>query len=108
MIINLSDNQKKAMKEAIHAYYLDERGEDIGILQQEGLFDLFMEQLAPIVYNAALDDAKYWYSTSFCQLWTYISADTLYGNWVCIECRITTEKILIRGGLFHEYRTCGT
>ena len=25
MIINLSDNQKKAMKEAIHAYYLDER-----------------------------------------------------------------------------------
>lgn len=62
MIINLSDNQKKAMKEAIHAYYLDERGEDIGILHQEGLFDLFMEQLAPIVYNAALDDAKYWYS----------------------------------------------
>lgn len=62
MNINLSDNQKKAIKDAIHAYYLDERGEDIGILHQEGLFDLFMKQLAPIVYNAALDDAKFWYS----------------------------------------------
>lgn len=60
--ITLTDEQKKALKEEIHAYYLDERDEDIGILLQEGLLDLFMERLAPIVYNKALDDAKYWFS----------------------------------------------
>lgn len=61
-LIKLSDEQKKAIKEEIHAYYLDERGEDIGIILQEGLLDLFMEQLAPIIYNKALDDAKVWFS----------------------------------------------
>lgn len=61
-MIRLSDEQKKAIKEEIHAYYLDERGEDIGIILQEGLLDLFMEQLAPIIYNKALDDAKVWFS----------------------------------------------
>lgn len=61
-MIQLSDAQKKSIKEAIHTYYLDERGEDIGIIHQEGLFDLFMEELAPIIYNRALDDAKKWYS----------------------------------------------
>ena len=61
-IIKLTEEQRKALKEEIHAYYLDEREEDIGILQQEGLLDLFLEQLAPMIYNKALDDAKYWYS----------------------------------------------
>lgn len=61
-IIKLTEEQRKALKEEIHAYYLDEREEDIGILLQEGLLDLFLEQLAPMIYNKALDDAKYWYS----------------------------------------------
>lgn len=56
----VTDEQKKQILEAIHAYYLDERDEDIGILHQEGLYDLFMEEIAPIIYNKALDDAKYW------------------------------------------------
>lgn len=58
--IKLSDEQKKALKEEIHAYYLDERGEDIGIIHQNGLVDLFIDRLAPIIYNRALDDAKLW------------------------------------------------
>lgn len=62
-MIQLSAEQKKRIKEAIHAYYLDERGEDIGIILQEGLFDLFMEELAPIIYNKAIDDAKRWLTT---------------------------------------------
>lgn len=61
-MLQLSDNQKKQIKDAIHAYYLDERGEDIGVIHQEGLFDLFVEELAPIVYNKALDDAKRWFT----------------------------------------------
>ena len=46
-------------------------------------------------------------STSICQLWINISGDVIYGNGVCIECRITTEKILGEGS-FNEYRTCST
>lgn len=42
-VIKLTDEQRKAIKEEIHAYYLDERGEDIGIILQEGLLDLFLE-----------------------------------------------------------------
>lgn len=61
-MIKLTDEQRKAIKEEIHAYYLDERGEDIGIILQEGLLDLFLEQLAPIIYNKALDDAKIWFT----------------------------------------------
>ena len=61
-VIQLSEEQKKALREAIHAYYLDQRDEDIGIILQEGLLDLFLEELAPIVYNKALDDAKLWFS----------------------------------------------
>lgn len=61
-MIQLTDEQKKQLKDEIHAYYLDERGEDIGIIHQEGILDLFMKELAPIVYNKALDDAKRWYS----------------------------------------------
>lgn len=61
-MIKLTNEQRKAIKEEIHAYYLDERGEDIGIILQEGLLDLFLEQLAPIIYNKALDDAKIWFT----------------------------------------------
>ena len=61
-VMKLTEEQRKAIKEEIHAYYLDERGEDIGIILQEGLLDLFLEQLAPIIYNKALDDAKLWFS----------------------------------------------
>lgn len=58
----IMDEQKKQIMSAIHAYYLEERGEDIGILHQEGLYDLFVEELAPVIYNKALDDAKFWFS----------------------------------------------
>ena len=61
-VIQLSEEPKKALREEIRAYYLDQRGEDIGIILQEGLLDLFLEELAPIVYNKALDDAKLWFS----------------------------------------------
>ncbi len=53
--IKLSDAQKKKLNEEIKAFYLDERGEEIGMLE------LFQQKMAPIVYNKALDDAKMWY-----------------------------------------------
>lgn len=60
-VIQLSDEQKKQIADEIKAFYLDVRGDEIGIIEQQQILDLFVEQLAPIVYNKALDDAQRWY-----------------------------------------------
>ena len=60
-VIQLKDEQKKQLMEEIKAFYLDVRGDEIGMIEQQQIFDLFMEQLAPVVYNKALDDARRWY-----------------------------------------------
>ena len=59
-IIQLSDAQRKQLLEEIRAFYLEERGEEIGMIEERQVLDLFCEQLAPIVYNRALDDAMRW------------------------------------------------
>ena len=59
--IKLSDAQKKKLNEEIKAFYLDERGEEIGMIEQMQLLELFQQKMAPIVYNKALDDAKMCY-----------------------------------------------
>ena len=60
--IKLSDEEKKKICEEIAAFYLEERDEEIGIIAQQQILELFMESLAPIIYNRALDDVKVWYS----------------------------------------------
>lgn len=60
--IKLSEAQKKKLLEEIKAFYLDERGEEIGMIEEMQLLDLFEQKLAPVIYNKALDDAKRWYS----------------------------------------------
>lgn len=59
--IQLSDQEKKNLAEEIKAFYLSEREEEIGIIQQQQIVDLFLEHLAPIAYNKGLDDALKWY-----------------------------------------------
>lgn len=59
--ITLSDVEKTKMLDEIKAFYLDERDEEIGIIQQQQILDLFLEYLAPIAYNKGLDDAMLWY-----------------------------------------------
>lgn len=61
--IRLNEEQKKKIKEEITAFYLDVRGEEIGIIEQQQMLELFMEHMAPIVYNKALDDVKNWHRT---------------------------------------------
>ena len=39
--IKLSDAQKKQLNDEIKAFYLDERGEEIGIIEQMQLLELF-------------------------------------------------------------------
>ena len=58
--IKLSEDQKKKILSEIRAFYLDTRGEDIGIIEEQQILDLFCEHLAPIVYNRALEDAQRW------------------------------------------------
>lgn len=59
--VNLTEEQKKKLMDEIHDFFHSEYGEDIGIIKQSSILDLFMEQLAPVIYNKALDDAMLWY-----------------------------------------------
>lgn len=56
-VIKLSDEQKKQIVGEVKAFYLDVRGEEIGIIEQQQIIELFCEHMAPIIYNKALDDA---------------------------------------------------
>ena len=58
--IKLTDEQKRRLGSEIRAFFQDVRGEEIGMIQEREIMDLFCEQLAPIVYNKALDDALRW------------------------------------------------
>ena len=59
-VIRLNDDQKKQLIEEIRAFYLEERGQEIGMIEERQILDLFCEQLAPIISNTALDDALRW------------------------------------------------
>lgn len=58
--IKLSDEQKKQLASEIKAFYLDVRGEEIGLIEEQQIMDLFCEHMAPIIYNKALDDSLRW------------------------------------------------
>lgn len=76
--IKLSDKQKEKLNAEIKAFYLDQRGEEIGMIEQIQLLELFEQHLAPIIYNKVLDDAKQWFS----QMMENIDSDyyALYKN----------------------------
>ena len=76
--IKLSEAQKKKLNEEIKAFYLDVRGEEIGMIEQIQLLELFEEKMAPIIYNRALDDSKRWFG----QMMDNLESDyyTLYKN----------------------------
>ena len=76
--IKLSDSQKEKLKAEIRTFYLDERGEEIGMIEQMQLLELFEEKMAPIIYNRALDDTKKWFG----QMMENLDSDyyTLYKN----------------------------
>ena len=59
--IKLSDVQKEKLKDEIKAFYFDVRGEEIGLIEQMQLLELFEEKLAPIIYNKAFDDGNRWF-----------------------------------------------
>ncbi len=64
-VMRLNDAQKTQLAGEIKAFYLDVRGEEIGMIEEQQLIDLFCEHLAPIVYNKALDDSMRWLKEQF-------------------------------------------
>ena len=60
--IRLSDLQKEKLNDEIKAFYLDVRGEEIGMIEQMQILELFEQKMAPVIYKKALDDAKRWFS----------------------------------------------
>lgn len=69
--IRLSDLQKEKLNDEIRAFYLDVRGEEIGMIEQMQILELFEQKMAPIIYNKALDDAKKW----FVQMMDHLDSD---------------------------------
>lgn len=57
----VSSKQEQQIRSEIKAFYSDVRGEEIGMIEEQQILDLFYEHMAPIVYNKALDDAQHWY-----------------------------------------------
>ena len=45
--IKLNDQQKKQILSEIKAFYLDVRGEEIGIIEEQQILELFCEYMPP-------------------------------------------------------------
>lgn len=56
--IELSDHRKKRIIEDIIEYFYKERGEEIGILAADLLYEFFIESIGSEIYNQGLMDAK--------------------------------------------------
>ena len=51
------EERKKAIVE-ITSFFLDERGEEIGIIAAENILDMFLKSSAEYIYNKGVRDAK--------------------------------------------------
>ena len=52
----LSQNQKRKVIDDIIAFFLDERGEEIGIIAAEDLLDALIDDLCKPIYSKAISD----------------------------------------------------
>lgn len=68
MTIKLTKEQREKAIDEIKYYYSNEREEEISNLASDMLLDFFLKEIAPMVYNKALDDAKTWFTTKLVDL----------------------------------------
>lgn len=59
--IRLTEEQTREMRARIADWFESERGETLGMIAQQEILDLFLQALAPTVYNNALREAERWY-----------------------------------------------
>ncbi|GAB6991243.1 DUF2164 domain-containing protein [Paenibacillus pini] len=57
--MKLPKEQQGQVIQLIQHYFKEEHGEDFGELAADGVMHFFMTQLAPYVYNQALDDCRH-------------------------------------------------
>lgn len=55
--INLSDDRKARLIEALQGYFLDEFDEELSQFRAEGMLDFLLVKLGPPVYNQGVRDA---------------------------------------------------
>ena len=60
MAIEISDEGRKAICEALERYMQAEFELDIGLLQSQRLYEFMLGLIGSSVYNQAIDDAQTW------------------------------------------------
>ena len=68
MSVKLTKEQREKALRDIKYYYSKEREEEITNLAAELLLDFFLKEIAPMVYNSALRDAKAWFTAKLADL----------------------------------------
>ncbi|NTV44510.1 MAG: DUF2164 domain-containing protein [Candidatus Yonathbacteria bacterium] len=54
----LSKEERTESLERIIAHFLDERDEELDIIGADEFLDMFLQRVAPYIYNKAIDDAR--------------------------------------------------
>jgi uncharacterized protein (DUF2164 family) len=54
----LSEAERKVAVEKIQSFFLDERDEEIGFVAADDLFSFIETEIAPQIYNRAIDDCR--------------------------------------------------
>ena len=57
MPVEVSDERRGELLKLIQAFFAEHLDDDIGDLKARLVLDFFMKQMAPLVYNQALNDA---------------------------------------------------
>lgn len=58
MAITLSQEARKQLIASVKRYFVEEMDEEIGDLRAGRLLDYVLKEIAPTVYNQAIDDAQ--------------------------------------------------
>lgn len=58
MFIKMPKEEKEFIITKIQAYFELERGEEIGVLAADQLFDYFLKEIGPYIYNQGVQDSK--------------------------------------------------
>ena len=54
----LNKNEKDHVIAKLQGFFYDERGETLGLIGAENLYHFIVEEIAPLIYNSAIEDAR--------------------------------------------------
>ncbi|MFD2616761.1 DUF2164 domain-containing protein [Terrilactibacillus laevilacticus] len=56
--MRLRSDQKTVIIQKLQDYYYQEHEKELGIIGAENLYDFFMKNCAPLIYNLAIEDIQ--------------------------------------------------